>query len=81
MGHTFQKFERIGQLRLSRGKTREEIAAALGLRPAVLARYENGEQPYPTEIILALASYYGTSMDYLLGLTSDPVPYPPPEKE
>ena len=30
----------------------------------------------PTEILIALAHYHNTSIDYLLGLTDERTPYP-----
>ena len=32
------------------------------------SRYELGKRDLPTEVLIALARFYGTSTDYLLGL-------------
>ena len=31
---------------------------------------------YPLDVVIRLAQFYGTSTDYLLGLTDTPDPYP-----
>ena len=33
------------------------------------SKYETGENDIPTQILIKLALYYNTSVDYLLGLT------------
>ena len=38
------------------------------------SKYETGENDIPTKILIALALFHNTSIDYLLGLTDDPVP-------
>lgn len=38
--------------------------------------YERGDHMIPPEILCRLADYYHTSVDYLLGRTNDPTPYP-----
>ena len=45
------------------------------------SKYETGENDIPTAILIALAKYYNTSVDYLLGLTDDKNPYEPSKKK
>lgn len=40
------------------------------------SKYETGENDIPTDILIALARYYPTSTDYILGLTPVKKPYP-----
>jgi transcriptional regulator with XRE-family HTH domain len=40
------------------------------------SNYENGRRDIPTEVLIRLAAFYGTSTDYLLGLTDEKRPYP-----
>ena len=40
------------------------------------SKYETGENDIPTAILIALARYHNTSVDYLLGLTNEKKPYP-----
>ena len=39
------------------------------------SKYETGENDVPTKILINLAYYYNTSIDYLLGITDEPKPY------
>ena len=40
------------------------------------SKYETGENDIPTEILLKLADYHNTSVDYILGRTDVKTPYP-----
>ena len=40
------------------------------------SHYEIGKRDIPTRVLVQLAAFYGTSTDYLLGLTDEPAPYP-----
>ena len=40
------------------------------------SHYEIGKRDIPTRVLVQLAAFYGTSTDYLLGLTDEPTPYP-----
>lgn len=68
-------YERIKKLRLNKNKTQEEIANALGCSLGTYRRYEKGQQKVKTKIIIKLAKYYGTSIDYILELTDEIAPY------
>ena len=39
-------------------------------------KYEREERPLPLDLAVKLAAYYHTSVDYLVGLTDNPEPYP-----
>lgn len=39
------------------------------------SKYETGENDIPTKILIQLAKFYETSIDYLLEVTDDPLPY------
>ena len=39
------------------------------------SKYETGENDIPTRILINLALYYNTSIDYLLGITDVQKPY------
>ena len=39
------------------------------------SKYETGENDIPTKILINLAYYYNTSIDYLLGITDTQKPY------
>ena len=40
------------------------------------SKYETGENDIPTSILIKLAAYYDTSIDYMLGLTDERKAYP-----
>ena len=70
---------RIKDLREDRDLTQKEIADYLHIRQNTYSQYENGKRQLPIEVLIALAGYYQTSTDYLLGLTDEKTPYPPRE--
>jgi len=69
-------FPRIRNLREDHDLTQEKLAKILGMSQTGYSKYETGENDIPTSILIALSKYYGTSIDYLLGQTDDPKPYP-----
>lgn len=46
--------------------TQKELAAYIGVRPQTLSLYACGKSVPPAENCLALADYFGVSVDYLL---------------
>lgn len=52
-----------------------ELAQKLVMSQSGYSKYEIGKSDIPTEILIKLAEIYGTSVDYILGLTDDPRPY------
>lgn len=70
------KYERIRNLREDRDLTQTEIAEILNCSQRIYSNYERGDVDIPTEILIALAHYHNTSIDYLLGLTDERTLYP-----
>ncbi|MCD4836808.1 helix-turn-helix domain-containing protein [Phocea massiliensis] len=68
-------FERIEQLREDSDLTQQEVADILVLNREVYRRYEKGEREIPVWAVIRLSKFYGTSTDYILGLTSERKPY------
>ena len=68
-------YEHIRSLREDRDLSQKEIAAILGMSQTGYSKYETGENDIPTQILIKLAEYYNTSVDYLVGLTDNPKPY------
>ncbi len=62
-------FQRLEDLRIDADKTQEEIAEVLHCKREVYRRYEKGIHEIPAWAVIALAEYYHTSADYILGLT------------
>ncbi len=62
-------FDRIRALREDKDLNQTEVARMLGMSQTGYSKYETGENDIPTAILIALARYYGVSIDYLLGET------------
>ena len=62
-------YKRIRDLREDRDMTQRQIADMLGMSQTGYSKYETGENDIPTAILIKLADYYKTSVDYLLGRT------------
>ena len=67
---------RIKDLRTDNDLTQKEIAEAIGITQRKYSYLETGKQQWPDELLVRLAELYHTSIDYLLGLTDNPRPYP-----
>ena len=70
------KYGRIRDLRMDRGFTQEEVARVLHVSQNTYSQYEIGTTRYPLDAVVKLAEFYGVSVDYLVGLTDTPEPYP-----
>jgi transcriptional regulator with XRE-family HTH domain len=69
-------YSRIRELREDKDLSQTEFAKVLGMSQTGYSKYETGENDIPTGILIAIAKYYKTSVDYLLGLTNVKKPYP-----
>ena len=67
---------RIRDLREDHDLTQKEVAAYLHIKQNTYSQYENGQRQLPIPSLIALAKFYNTSTDYLLGLTDKVTPYP-----
>lgn len=68
-------YRRIRDLREDSSMTQTQIAKMLGMSQTGYSKYETGENDIPTAILIKLARFYNTSIDYLLGETNDPKRY------
>ena len=66
---------RIKDLREDRDLTQREIADYLHIKQNTYSQYENGQRQLPISVLIALAKFYHTSTDYILGLTDKKKPY------
>ena len=66
---------RIKDLREDRDLTQLEIANYLHIKQNTYSQYENGQRQLPLSHLIALAKFYKTSTDYILGLTNEIKPY------
>ena len=69
-------YRRIRDLREDRDLRQRDVAEFLRCTQVSYSHYELGKRDIPTDVLLRLAEYYGTSTDYLLGRTDAKEPYP-----
>lgn len=61
--------ERLKSARVKAGQTQEDIAKLLRVQRQVISYFENGSRTPNIDDLIKLAEIFGTSTDYLLGLT------------
>ena len=66
---------RIRDLREDKDLSQKEIAKILNMSQTGYSKYEVGTNDIPTKILIQLAKFYNTSIDYILGLTDEIKPY------
>ena len=76
MRYEVLKYNRIRDLRNDKKYSQTSVAQCLKIAQNTLSQYELGERNIPNEVLVQLAIFYDTSIDYLLELTDDPTPYP-----
>ena len=76
MRYEMLKYNRIRDLRIDKDYSQTLVAQHLSIAQNTLSQYELGERNIPNEVLVKLALFYGTSVDYLLGLTDTLTPYP-----
>ena len=70
------KYGRIRDIRKDRGLTKKQIAEILHVRQNTYSKNEIVTSRFPLDVVVKLAEFYDVSIDYLVGLTDDPAPYP-----
>lgn len=68
-------YYRIRDLREDKDLTQEQLAKLLNVSQTTYSRYETGNLDIPSQSLVKLAQYYSTSVDYLLNLTDNKIPY------
>jgi len=68
-------YPRIRDLREDHDLKQAALAEILGLSQTRYSKYEIGTCEIPIQILIQLARIYNTSIDYLLGETSNPNRY------
>lgn len=66
---------RIKDMRVDRDLTQSRVAEAIGVTQRKYSYLETGIQAWPDELLVRLAEFYQTSVDYLLKVTDNPRPY------
>ena len=68
-------FKRLRDMREDRDLTQAQMAALLNIHQTTYSDYELGNLNVPIEVFIKLAKFYGTSIDFLAGVTDNPTPY------
>jgi len=66
-------YQRIRDLREDRDLKQRQLAEYLNCSQQVYSNYELGQRDIPTDVLIQLSNFYNVSVDYLLGLTSNPL--------
>lgn len=67
--------ELLRELRKDRGMTQAELAQQLFLSPLTISSYECGRSVPDDATKIKIAKLFGVSLDYMLGLIREPLPY------
>ena len=60
----------IKDIRVRKGLTQSDVAAALDVSSVVYSRYETGSRQLPIDTLIKLADVFGCSVDHILGRIS-----------
>ena len=64
-------YKRIRDLREDSDLNQTQVAKMLGMSQTGYSKYETGENDIPTSVLIKLARFYDTSIDYILGETNN----------
>lgn len=68
------KFQRIQVLRIDSDLSQKKIGEILHISQRSYSHYETGSRNIPIEMLIRLADYYDTTIDYLVGRTDNKEP-------
>ena len=68
------KFQRIQDLRIDSDLSQKKIGEILHISQRSYSHYETGSRNIPIEMLIRLADYYDTTIDYLVGRTDNKGP-------
>ncbi len=68
-------YQRLRDLREDVDLTQTQLAKIINMSQTGYSQYETGTNDIPTKILIKLALFYDTSIDYILGLTDIKTPY------
>ena len=69
-------YRRIRDLREDRDMTQVQLAKMLNCSQRTYSNYERGDIEISTRVLIELAKFHDTSIDYLLVLPDEKRPYP-----
>ena len=67
-------YPRLKDLREDKDLTQDELVAILGMHKTTYTNYEQGKREIPFALAICLAEFYNVSLDYIAGLTNEPIP-------
>lgn len=67
--------QRIGRVRVSKGETQEQLANAIGVTRDAVTKWETYKRTPKVIDLIAIATHYKVSADYLLGLKESKNPF------
>lgn len=73
-------YKRIRDMREDRDLLQKDLAQYLQCGQVCYSYYETGKRDIPTDVLIKLADFYNTSIDYLLERTNIKEPYPKSSK-
>lgn len=68
------KFQRIQDLRVDSDLSQRQLGEILHISQHSYSHYETGSRGIPIEMLIRLADYYDTTIDYLVGRTDNKAP-------
>ena len=68
------KFQRIQDLRVDSDLSQRQLGEILHISQRSYSHYETGSRGTPIEMLIRLADYYDTTIDYLVGRTDNKAP-------
>ncbi len=74
------QFKRLKDLRTDHDLTQKAISTILKISREQYSLYETGKRDIPVDLLIILAKFYKTSIDYIVGDTNNPTRYSESEK-
>lgn len=68
------KYQRIQDLRIDSDLSQKQLGEVLHISQRSYSHYETGSREIPIEMLIRLADYYDTTIDYLVGRTDNKEP-------
>ena len=68
-------YRHMRALREDRDLSQQQLAEMLQVHQTTYSDYELGRVNMPVPVLIRLAEFYQTSIDYLVDYTDDPTPY------
>jgi len=67
-------YPRLKDLREDHDMTQQQLIEILEMHKTTYTNYEQGKREIPFELVIRLAKLYNVSLDYIAGLSNEPVP-------